>query len=62
MCSNMMSQASSYSESFTLWMHSVLRIEKKFSAKALSYGLLRLDIDGVMPYDCVRLKYACDVY
>ena len=31
-------------------------------AKALSYGLPRLDIDGVMPYDCVRLKYACDVY
>ena len=43
-------------------MHSVLRMEKKFSAKALSYGLLRLDIEGVMPYDCVSLKYACDVY
>ena len=50
------------SESLTLWIHSVLRIEKKFSAKALSYGLPRLDMDGVMPYDCVRLKYACDVY
>ena len=43
-------------------IHSVLSIEKKFSAKALSYGLPRLDIDGVMPYDCVRLKYAWDVY
>ena len=37
-------------------------IEKQFSAKALSYGLPRLDIDGVMLYDCVRRKYACDVY
>ena len=44
----MMRRASSYPESFTLWIHSVLRIEKKFSAKALSYGLPRLDIDGVM--------------
>ena len=41
-------------------MHSVLRIEKKFSANALSYGFPRLDIDGVKPYDCVRLKYACE--
>ena len=32
----------------TRCMHSVLRIEKKFSAKALSYGLPRLDIDGVI--------------
>lgn len=31
-------------------------IEKKFSAKALSYGLPRLDIDGVMLYDLVRLS------
>lgn len=46
-------RASSYPESLTLWIHSVLRIEKKFLAKALSYGLPRLDIDGVMPYDCV---------
>lgn len=29
-------------------IHSVLRIEKKFSAGALSYGFLRLDMDGVM--------------
>ena len=29
-------------------MHSVLRIEKKFSAIALSYGFPLLDIDGVM--------------
>ena len=58
----MMRRASSYPESFTLWIHSVLRIEKKFSAKALSYGLPRLDMDGVMSYDCVRRKYACDVY
>ena len=36
----------------------VLRIEKKFSAKALSYGFPRLDMDGVMWYDCVSLKYA----
>ena len=43
-------------------MHSVFRIEKKFSAKALSYGFPRLDMDGVMPYDCVRRKYACEVY
>ena len=62
MYSDMMSLASSYPESFTLWIHSVLRIEKKFSAKALSYGLPRLDIDGVMLYDCIRLKYAWDVY
>ena len=32
-------------------MHSVLRIEKKFSAKALSYGFPRLDIDGVIDID-----------
>ena len=42
--------------------HLVLRMEKKFSVQALSYGLPRLDMDGVMPYDRVRLKYACDVY
>lgn len=36
-------------------MHSVLRMEEKFSTIALSYGLLRLDIDGVMWYDFVRL-------
>ena len=24
---------------------------EKFSAKALSYGFPRLDVDGVMPYD-----------
>ena len=41
-------------------MHSVLRMEKKFSAKALSYGFPRLDIEGVMPYDGVSLKYACE--
>ena len=28
----------------------VLRMEKKFSAIALSYGFPRLDIEGVMPY------------
>ena len=39
-------------------MHSVLRMEKKFSAKALSYGFPLLDIDGVMPYLWVSLKYA----
>ena len=43
-------------------MHSVFRIEKKFSAKALLYGLPRLDIDGVIPYSLVRLKYAYEVY
>ena len=37
-------------------MHSDLRIEKKFSAIALSYGFARLDIDGVMPYCVVRAK------
>ena len=52
-------RASSYPESLTLWIHSVLRIEKKFSAKALSYGLPRLDIDGVMPYDCVIIRKLC---
>jgi hypothetical protein len=31
-------------------MHSDLRMEKKFSAMALSYGFARLDMDGVMPY------------
>lgn len=31
---------------FGLWIHSVLRIEKKFSAKALSYGFPLLDIDA----------------
>lgn len=56
MYSDMMRLASSYPESLTLWIHSVLRIEKKFSAKVLSYGLPRLDIDGVMPYDCVVIK------
>ena len=56
MYSDMMRLVSSYPEKFTLWIYSVLSIEKKFSAKALSYGLSRLDIDGVMPYDCVRLK------
>ena len=35
---------------------------KEFSAKALSYGLPRLDIDGVIPYDVVRLKYWFEVY
>ena len=38
----------------SLYLNSVyaLRFEdrKKFSAKALSYGLPRLDIDGVIPY------------
>ena len=43
-------------------MHSVLRMEKKFSAIALSYRFPRLDIEGVMPHDFVRWKYACDVY
>lgn len=62
MYSDMMRLASSYPESLTLWIHSVLSMEKKFSAKALSYGFPRPDMDGVMPYDCVRLKYACDVY
>jgi len=38
---------------FTRWMHSVFRIEKKFSTNALSYGFPRLDIDGAMPYDLV---------
>ena len=47
----------------TLWMHSVFRIEKKFSAKALSYGLPRLDMDGIIPYccsayHCVLTRYA----
>lgn len=32
-------QQISYPEDFTLRIHSVLRIEKKFSAKALLYGL-----------------------
>ena len=59
---DMMRQASSYPESFTLWIHSILRIEKKFSANALSYGLPCLDVDGVMPYDLVRLKCAWEVY
>jgi len=47
-----------------LWrqMHSVLRIEKKFFAMALSYGLSFLDMEGVMLYASVRLKYACEVY
>ena len=38
------------------------REEKKFSAIALSYGFPRLDIEGVMPYCLVSLKYACEVY
>ena len=38
------------------WMHSVLRMEKMFSAMALSYGFARLDMDGVMPYCVVRAK------
>lgn len=54
--------ASVYVLSFTLFMHSDLRIEKKFSAKALSYGLPRLDIDCLMLYDVVSLKYAWEVY
>ena len=29
---------------------------------ALSYGFSFLDIDGVIPYDRVSLKYACEVY
>ena len=37
-------------------MHSDLRMEKKFSAIALSYGFARLYIDGVMPYCVVRAK------
>ena len=32
-----------------------MRIEKKFSAKALSYGFPRLDIDGVIDIDFVRV-------
>lgn len=35
--------------SLTLLIHSDFKIEKKFSAKELSYGFPRLDIDGVMP-------------
>ena len=58
MYSDMRRLASSYPVSLTLWMHSVLRIEKKFSANALSYGLPRLDIDGVMPYDLVSKWYS----
>ena len=30
--------------------HGVFRVEKKFSATALSYGFPRLDMEGVMPY------------
>lgn len=33
-----------------LLMVSLLKIEKKFSAMALSYGFPFLDMDGVMPY------------
>ena len=33
MYSDMMRRASSYPESLTLWIHSVLRIEKKFKQK-----------------------------
>ena len=38
-------------------MHSVLRMEKKFSTMALSKRFPRLDMDGVMPYSLVRLRY-----
>ena len=31
-------------------MHSVLRMEKKFSAMALSWGFSFLDMEGVIPY------------
>lgn len=35
---------------FVVVNHSVLRIEKKFSALALSYRFPFLDMDGGMPY------------
>ena len=38
-------------------MHSVFRIEKKFSAIALSYGLPLLDIDGFIDYMLIN-QYA----
>ena len=44
------------------YMHSVLRIPKKFSAIALSQQLPRLAIDGVIPYLFVSSKYACEVH
>ena len=47
---------------FTLRIHSDFSMLKKFSAIALSYGFARLDIDGIMPYDFVRLKYSWEVY
>lgn len=40
----------------------VLKIEKKFSAKALSYAFPFINIDGVMLYDLVSLKYSCEIY
>lgn len=36
---------------FVLQIHSIFRIDKKFSDKALSYGFPRFDIDSVMLYD-----------
>jgi len=43
-------------------MHSVFRIEKKFSAGELSSGLPALDIEGKMLYSLVRVLYAVEVY
>ncbi len=42
--------------------YTLFSIEKKFSAHALSYGFDFLDIDAVILYDVISLKYACAVY
>ena len=61
MYSDMMRLASSYLESFTLWMHSVLKIEKKFSDKALSYGVPGFENDCIKPYPFIKSPNDLDV-
>lgn len=39
-------------------MHSVLKIEKNFSAKALLFGFPRFYIESEMPYYCIKLTHA----
>ncbi len=46
---------------FCLEVHSALNIEKRFSPKALSKGIQRLDMDGIMTYYEISLKYVCAV-
>ena len=51
-----------------VWRFFLLRENRKkrfcvtFDLPHIVQTVQKVDIDGVMPYDCVGLKYACNVY